>query len=137
MLRKEDWMEIEEMARRGMYQKDIAAELGVDPRTVRRALRRGGAPPGKRPRARGSQLDPFKPKIDELLREGVWNGVVILRELQAVGYRGKLTLIRDYLGPKRALRPSRATVRFETEPGVQLQADWGKIRTVVADAERA
>jgi len=36
MLRKEDWILIEARRRRGVYQKDIAAELGVHPRTVRR-----------------------------------------------------------------------------------------------------
>ncbi len=49
--------------RRGVYVKDIAAELGVHPRTVSRALKRGGAPPGQRPAARKSKLDPYKPMI--------------------------------------------------------------------------
>ena len=35
-------------------------------------------------------------------------------------------------GPKRTLRPGRATVRFETEPGRQLQTDWGVQPTVIA-----
>ena len=56
----------------GVYIKDIAEELGVHPRTVSRALRRGGAPTGKRPRARGSILDPYKPALDRLLQAGVW-----------------------------------------------------------------
>lgn len=33
----------------GVYVRDIAAEMGVHPRTVSRALRSGGAPPGQRP----------------------------------------------------------------------------------------
>jgi DNA-binding LacI/PurR family transcriptional regulator len=37
-----------------MYLKDIAAELGVHPRTVRRALQREGAPSRARPGARKS-----------------------------------------------------------------------------------
>jgi transposase len=45
------------------------------------------------------------------------NAVVLLRELQAKGYAGGISILRDYVRPKRALRPSRATVRFETEPG--------------------
>jgi hypothetical protein len=31
------------------------------------------------------------------------------------------------------LQPSRATVRFETEPGEQLQSDWGEITTEIAE----
>ncbi len=126
MLKKEDFIVIKALTKRGVYQKDIAAELGVHPKTIRRALQRGDAPATKRG-SRASKLDPFKPFVDRLLADGVWNGVVILRELQAQGYTGSHTILRDYIAPKRALRPSRATVRFETEPGRQLQSDWGEL----------
>jgi transposase len=131
MLTKEEFAVIQALAKRGVYQKDIAADLGIHPKTVSRALTRGAAPSPER-RRRGSKLDPFKDQIDQLLAEGVWNGVVILRELQAQGYTGGDTILREYIAPKRALRPSRATVRFETGPGQQLQSDWGDIRTDVA-----
>ena len=130
MLRKEDFTVIKALHQRGVYQTDIAAELGVHPKTVSRALERGSAPHPPRP-ARGTKLDPYKAKVDQLLAEGVWNGVVILREIQAVGYTGGPTILREYIGPKRALRASRATVRFETEPGRQLQSDWGEVRTAI------
>lgn len=131
MLKKEDCMVIKALANRGVYHTDIAVELGIHPKTVSRALKRGSAPP-PRPARRGSKLDPFKPLVDRLLAEGVWNGVVILRELQAAGYTGKSTILRDYLAPLRAVRPSRATVRFETAPGRQLQSDWGELVTDLA-----
>ena len=98
---------IEERVRQGVYIKDIAAELGVHPRTVSRALRRGGAPPGQRPVRRKSKLDRYKPMVDRLLGEGVWNARVILREIQAAGYRGQRSILRDYIGPKRPLRTAR------------------------------
>jgi transposase len=128
MLKKEDFAVIKSLHKRGVYQKDIAAELGVHPKTVRRALQRGSAPSRKR-KKRGSKLDPYKPKIDALLQENVWNAVVILREIEAQGYDGGVSILRDYIRPKRALRASRATVRFETPPGQQLQSDWGEIVT--------
>jgi transposase len=131
MLKPEDFAVIKALAKRGVYHKDIAAELGIHPKTVARAIARGAAPSSSRA-PRGSKLDPFKPLIDQLLADGVWNAVVILRELQAVGYSGSYTILRDYLAPKRALRPSRATVRFETEPGRQLQTDWGELITELA-----
>ncbi|MBW2021018.1 MAG: IS21 family transposase [Deltaproteobacteria bacterium] len=136
MIRKEDWMNIQAQIGRGVYQKDIARELGVHPKTISRALKRGGPPRGKRPRARRSKLDPFKPFIDQMLRENVWNAVVILREIQLKGFSGEVTILRDYIKPKRPLRESRATVRFETEPGHQMQNDWGEIRAVIGDELR-
>ena len=43
---------------------------------------------------------------------------------------GGVTLVRDYVRSKRVLRlSSRRTVRFETEPGRQMQNDWGEIWT--------
>lgn len=122
---------IQEAIQEGKYLKDVAAELGVHPRTVRRAIARGGAPSGTRPHARKSKLDPYKATVDQWLSENVWNAVVIWREIQAAGYTGGPSILRDYMRPKRVLRPSRATVRFETAPGRQLQNDWGEIETVL------
>jgi transposase len=130
MISKEDYAVIKALRKHGVYVKDIAAELGVHPKTVSRALAREGAPERKRKRG-SSKLDPYKAQIDQLLQEGVWNGVVIYREIQAAGYEGKTTILRDYIAPKRALRAGRATVRFETKPGQQLQSDWGEIETVI------
>jgi len=131
MIAKEAYAMIEALKKRGVYQKDIAAELGVHPKTVSRALKRGDAPELQR-KKHGSKLDPYKLKIDQLLKEDIWNAVVIWREIQADGYDGKLTILRDYIRPKRTLRPSRATVRFETKPGQQMQSDWGEIEVEIA-----
>lgn len=134
MLNQEDFMMIKALKKRGVYHKDIAAELKVHPRTVSRALKRDSAPPRSR-KKRGSKLDPYKPTIDRLLAEGVWNAVVILREIQALGYDGGSTILRDYIQPRRPQRQGKATVRFETPPGRQLQTDWGEIVTEIAGQE--
>jgi transposase len=131
MIGKEDFAVIKALEQRGVYIKDIAEQLGVHPRTVRRALKRNGAPKPERKKC-GSKLDAYKATIDRLLTEGVWNDVVILREIQAEGYCGGITLLREYVKPKRALRPGRATVRFETKPGEQLQSDWGEVEVELA-----
>lgn len=126
MIRKEDFMVMKALHQRGVYLKDIADELGVHPKTVGRALKRNSAPERER-KKRGSQLEDHKATIDRQLKEGVWNAMVIFREIQAEGYQGGITVLRDYIRPKRALRPSRVTVRFETEPGQQMQSDWGEV----------
>jgi transposase len=131
MIRKEDFAVIHSLHQHGVFQKDIATELGVHPRTIRRALKRNGAPERERKKSE-SKLDPHKATIDRLLSEGVWNSMVILRQIQAEGYTGRYTILRDYIQPKRALRPGRATVRFETAAGQQLQTDWGEIEVELA-----
>ena len=86
-------MMIKALSERGVYQKDIAEQLGVHPKTVSRALKRGRAPV-RGPKPRASKLEPHKAVVDRLLREGVWNAVVILRELRAAGYAGGYTILR-------------------------------------------
>lgn len=36
----------------------------------------------------------------------VWNAVVILRPIQAEGYARGISILKDYIRPKRALRPA-------------------------------
>ncbi|AKM37875.1 hypothetical protein PCN061_4443 [Escherichia coli PCN061] len=40
-----------------------------------------------------------------------------------MGYTGGRSMLRYYIQPKRKMRPSKRTVRFETQPGYQLQHD--------------
>jgi transposase len=132
MISKGDFMEIKAQHERGVYQRDIARNLGVDRKTISRALKREGAPPGKRPGKRGSKLDPYKPFIDRELADGVWNAEVIKLKLERLGYDGCASIIRDYIRPKRPLRKAKATVRFETAPGRQMQSDWGETEVRIA-----
>jgi IS30 family transposase len=78
MIKKEDFAMIRALKKQGVFNKDIAAELGVHPRTVSRALKRGSAPKPERKR-QDSKLEPYKAKIDQLLKANVWNAMVILR----------------------------------------------------------
>ena len=65
MISKEDFAVIKSLDQRGVYLKDIANELGIHPRTVSRALKRGSSP--QRERKKGSsKLDAYKAKVDRL-----------------------------------------------------------------------
>lgn len=116
---------IQERRREGVFIKDIAQELGVHPKTVSRALARGSEPPPRTKGKRSTKLEPFQPLVDNYLTEGIWNASVILRKLKAAGFPGGYTMLREYIKPKRILRP-KGVVRFETAPGEQLQHDWGE-----------
>ena len=82
--------------------------------------------------------------VDKLLQAGVFNAVVIFRDIQALGYDGKIRVLRAYIEPRRApassagqaLRPGRATECFKTEPVQQLQHDWGEVIVPVGGTAR-
>jgi len=69
MIRKEDFAVIQALHQRGVYQKDIAAELNVHPKTVSRALQRQGAPDREWAK-RGSKLDAYKSRGTSCYRKG-------------------------------------------------------------------
>ena len=125
--------EIVQRRQSGLTLRAIAAELGLSRGAVARALARVQAQrdgraaltPPARPK-RGSILDRFVPLLQELLAQYPHLTVErALQELRARGYRGSYTLVRERV---RLLRPRPAPApvpRFETEPGVQAQMDYG------------
>ncbi len=74
-----------------------------------------------------SLLDPFRAAIAERVDQRL-TVTRILREITAEGYRGGRTILADYvrtLRPKRTPRRKQPKHRFETAPGLELQADFG------------
>jgi transposase len=113
---------------RGEGIKGIARELGVDRKTVKRWLRRGGWQP-RRPQRRARQLDRFAEFIGRRAPEVGFNGVVLYRELKTLGFTGGLLQVQRFVRPYREQRrwSELATVRFETGPGEQAQVDYGQL----------
>jgi transposase len=103
----------------------IARQLHLTARTVKKYLQAPVVLPARRSRA--SMLDPFKPLIAELLEQDPHApGTVILQRLQAAGYSGRYTILREYLQRVRAARSTpRAFVRMEPPAGERFEIDWG------------
>jgi transposase len=124
--------EIEELRRQGLSISAISAITGNDRKTIRKYLADSGTMPRYGPREpRPGKLDGFKAYIEDRLNTGVWNAVVLLRELRERGYQGGYTLLTDYLKPLRRSARMAAVRRFETPPGHQAQVDWGHLGSVV------
>src|SRR5262249_36548378 len=126
MLRSGTVNTIRELAVQGKPIRTIAKELGLARNTVRKYLR-GGATAQARPK-RPSKLDPYtEPLRRWVCEDHLYNCETLARRLQALGYAGKTTLVKDFVRP---LRPraagQRPVVRYETGPGEQLQFDWGE-----------
>ena len=126
MLRSKTVHTIRDLAAQGKSIRTIVAETGIARNTVRKYLR-GTPEAAPRPR-RTSKLDPFKDQIRAWVRDDrLLNCQTMLERLQAQGYSGSLSILKEFVQPLRPPRPSRQPVRrYETKPGEQMQIDWGE-----------
>lgn len=113
----------------------IARELGCSHMTVRRYLT-GGGWVAYRGRGRPRKLAGHEAWLAERFRRHAGNADVVRQELEAEkGIRLTLRTIEREVAPlRRELEAeARATIRFETPPGKQLQIDFGERRTMIGD----
>ena len=123
-------MEIEVLHRQGMSVRAIARETGIARNTIRTVLR-GEHNERYRREPRPTKLDDYRDYLRERL-----NGAgkirlpatVLLREIRAQGYLGGITQLKEYLRELQPAPPAEPAVRFETEPGRQLQIDFVDFR---------
>ena len=124
---RDTWGAIRALFESGRKKKEIARELDLDIKTVRKHLNRTWAP--QRRKARGRLLDAYAVFIQGRAPEVGFNGEVLLRELRGLGYTGSYSALAAYMVPHRkAWRVPEATVRYETGPGEQSQVDWGSTK---------
>lgn len=127
MLTQENQVEIRVLARQGLKIRAIARQLGVSRNTVRRVLR-GQAPRSYGPRRpRPTKLDAYKAYVCVRMQAAGSVRIpapVLLREIREQGYEGSLTQLKAYLAAVRPAKKEDPVIRFETEPGQQMQVDF-------------
>jgi transposase len=136
MLAPEIVRQIRDLKGLGWGSKRIAGETGVARGTVRRYLRDGvGSQVQRRPGARTLDAAACALALHLLDGPAQGNGVVVRRLLTERGVAVPLrTLQRALMAHRRARRAAEvATVRFETEPGHQMQIDFGEKLVTVGD----
>jgi len=119
----------------GMKIKDIAETLGRSERTIYTYL----SDPARKRKTREyiSILEPYKPYIDNILNDDPdYNRTVIFDRIKKYGYKGSLTILRDYAAVKAKEHKEKAVIRFETEPGFQAQVDWKVHGTRIVDGKK-
>ena len=100
MIKRETIRLIREKAIEGKTAYRIAKELGISKNTVKTHIASGCNENAQYPK-RQSKLDAFKPEIDRLMSQGVFNCVVIFGHLQKLGYDGRITILKNYVRPFR------------------------------------
>ena len=120
--------------RQGLTVAQTARALHLHPRTVAKWSTRSQFE-RRRPQARCSVLDAFKPSITRLLDTYPYSAVQIFQRVREEGYGGGLTIVRDYV---RRIRPPKRPVylKLAFAAGECAQIDWGTFGSVEVDNTR-
>lgn len=134
MLTPNEAVTIVELKRKGWGAKSIARALGISKNTVKRYLHDSGWQPYGKP-ARHKTLDEHAQWVADKYLQHHGNADVVRQELQkAFGLEVSLRTVERAVAPlRRQVRAlETATVRFETPPGKQMQADFGQTKVSIA-----
>ncbi|MDE3217535.1 MAG: IS21 family transposase [Gemmatimonadota bacterium] len=128
-------MLLKHLLEEGLSKQAIADRLGVSRRVVYHWLATGQlerdleAVPPRHAVPRGTKLDRYHGIIRERLDTyPELSAVRLFAEVQAAGYAGGITQVRDYVARVRPRPDPEPVVRFETAPGHQAQVDFAEFR---------
>lgn len=123
MIRYETYARIGALTSQGLTAAQIAADCGLDRRTVRRWQAAHAYQPRQAPR-RPSKLDGYRGALVRRLAEHPYSAAQLLGILRQEGYTGGYSILKQMV---RALRPPRhpAYLPLAFAPGECAQVDWG------------
>jgi transposase len=141
ILPPEAWMDLRRfkpLREAGASWKEIAAEVGVDPRTVKKYLD-GPAVPPSAPRRVGTQprlIEHLAPVVDAWLTADLTLRASVIHERLVAehGFPGSYQRVKVYVAEARPRIAAELALpgpltglhrRFEVTPGAQAQVDWG------------
>lgn len=137
MLKKGEVKMIHKMLREGLSQSAIARKLGIHRNTVSKyaQMPEGYVPVIKRIPAR-TIVDEYLPHIAMMLEEAnrlqtEIPSSAIYEEIKKLGYTGSLRRMQEIIQRhdlRSKVKEEEPAVRFETDPGIQMQVDWIEFR---------
>ena len=118
-------MDIIAMHRSGLSVRNISRTLGIHRKTVKKHIEAGAFPQYHKRKSVISILDPYKQIINDYLDQDDYQGTWIFDRLKQSGYPGSYDTVKHYVADIKEQKTRLAYIRFETEPGLQAQVDWG------------
>lgn len=120
-------MEIQILRKQGKSLRQISLAVGVCVNTVRKYIAYEGRPFYRQRLSRPRKLDGYKAYLAARIAYArpLWlPAPVLLQEIREQGYRGGITQLKEYMRLFKDQKPEARVIRFETEPGQQMQVDW-------------
>lgn len=123
MIEYHTYCEIHRLHKEGLSARQIARQLKLGRRTVRQWLQRAQFTQ-RIVITRPSKLDPWKDQVVRLLHLHPYTAQQVFQQLQARGYEGGYSIIKEFV---RKVRPKArsAFLTLHFAPGECAQVDWG------------
>lgn len=128
MISTEVYMDILAFKRQGHSIRWIARKLGIHRNTVKKHLESNSFPAYTRKTVKPSILDAYHQVIRDFLDEDDYQATWIFARLKRMGYAGCYDTVKVFVRSIKEQKCRIAYTRFETEPGLQAQVDWGDFK---------
>jgi transposase len=135
MISKEVFMDIIAMHRNGHSIRKIAKICGIHRDTVKRHLENDSFPEYQKEKREVSILDPYTQIIQDYLEQDDYQATWIHDRLKRMGYAGSYDTVKIFVRTIKEQKTRLAYARFETEPGLQAQVDWGDFQVQEPNGE--
>jgi transposase len=125
MISKEVFMDIIAMHRTGCSIRKIARVTGIHRDTIKKYIKGDSFPQYQKKKRKETILESYQQIIKDYLEQDNYQATWIFDRLKKRGYAGSYDTVKIYVRKIKEQNTRLAYVRFETEPGLQAQVDWG------------
>ncbi len=117
-----------------LNKSELARRFNCDPRTVDRyfKIQTGELTPKKSSRIYKSLLDDYKSTVVEKVDTYGATAMAVYKFISKKGYPGKYSTVAAFVSDHKQSELKKATIRFETTPGLQAQVDWKENLTMIS-----
>lgn len=117
-----------------LNKSEIARRFNCDPRTITRysKIEKGEITQEKPTRIYNSLIDDYKSIIINKVDIYGATAMAVYKFIDKKGYKGKYSTVAAFVKKHKANEIHKATIRFETSPGLQAQVDWKENLTLIS-----
>ena len=123
-MRKDVRNEIIRTGGENINKSEMARIMGCSRQTIYNKENRLKNPKIRKKIVRQSKLDPYKETIDVKVDKYRSKAMNVYKFIQKQGYTGGYGIVKNYVREHKNEQIQKATIRFETIPGLQAQVDW-------------
>ena len=135
MISEEVFMDIISMQHSGLSVRQIARKLGLHRNTVKKHIENKEFPHYHKHKRGVSILEPYKQIINDYLDQDDYQATWVCDRIKRIGYPGSYDTVKYYVRTIKERKTQLAYIRFETEPGLQAQVDWGDFQIQGSDGK--